>query len=138
MKRKSKEGRTVKTSATEIPPIAEIDLARLRATLKRPIDTSDIQEQIPGSTNARQLKAGLRSEPPKSAVRDAILAQLKRRNMTRYQLWKRAQGYCSTLPESAVYEFLRGERQIGLAYAEALMEAVELTVKQKRLRQFAS
>jgi hypothetical protein len=49
--------------------------------------------------------------------------------MTRYQLWKRAREVCDTLPESAVYEFLRGDREIGVRYIEALLAAAGLTVQ---------
>jgi hypothetical protein len=48
--------------------------------------------------------------------------------MSRRQLWREARKYCATLPESAVYEFLAGTRQIGLAYIEALLEAMNLKV----------
>ena len=48
--------------------------------------------------------------------------------MTRYELWKSAREHCATLPQSAVYEYLRGQREIGLPYAEALMAAVGLGV----------
>jgi len=39
-----------------------------------------------------------------------------------------ARDHCATLPQPAVYEDLRGQREIGLPYAEALMAAVELGV----------
>ena len=46
--------------------------------------------------------------------------------MTRYRLWKAAQAICPKLPQSAVYEFLRGQRDIGVQYAEALTRAAGL------------
>jgi len=42
-----------------------------------------------------------------------------------------ARAHCPTLPESAVYEFLRGERQIGLEFVEALLAAVEIEVRSR-------
>ena len=48
--------------------------------------------------------------------------------MTRYQLWKKAHAHCETLSASAVYDYLRGVRDIGIEYAEALMEAANLKV----------
>ena len=48
--------------------------------------------------------------------------------MTRYELWKKARAHCGTLSRSAVYEYLRGVRDIGVEYAEALMMAAELQV----------
>jgi hypothetical protein len=35
----------------------------------------------------------------------------------------------ATLPESAVYELLRDDRQIGIEYVDALLAAVELEVR---------
>ena len=48
--------------------------------------------------------------------------------MTRYELWKKARDHCGTLSRSAVYEYLRGSRDIGVEYAEALMMAASLKV----------
>jgi hypothetical protein len=67
-------------------------------------------------------------KPPPSRIRSAILAELGRRRLTRYQLWKIARNDCPTLTQSAVYEFLRGFRQLGLRYIEALMVALSLRV----------
>ena len=65
-------------------------------------------------------------KPPRSQIRSAILAELGRRQMSRYQLWKTARKYCPTLTQSAVYEFLRGIRQLGLAYIEALLATQDI------------
>ncbi len=55
--------------------------------------------------------------------------------MTRYELWKKARAHCGTLSRSAVYEYLRGVRDIGVEYAEALMTAANLKiVGQDRLK----
>jgi hypothetical protein len=48
--------------------------------------------------------------------------------MTRYELWKKARAHCRTLSRSAVYEYLRGARDIGVEFAEALMMASNLRV----------
>jgi hypothetical protein len=68
--------------------------------------------------------------PPKlpSPIRDALLSELGRRDMTRYQLWKLARQHCGTLSESAVYEFLRGQRSISVSYCEAMLKALDLGV----------
>jgi hypothetical protein len=52
--------------------------------------------------------------------------------MTRYELWKRARAHCPTISESAVYEYLRGQRQIGVAYVEALMRAAGVVVAARK------
>ena len=98
--------------------------------MERRVDTTDIPEtRIGRATQAR--RAARPTPPPPSAIRDAIRHELGRRQMTRYELWKRARVHCPTLPESAVYEFLRGERQIGLEYVEALLAAVDLEVRSR-------
>jgi hypothetical protein len=122
MKKKSASDKLVRMKASEVPETTAEELAALRAASAGPIDTSDIPERTAKFPRARNER---------SAVRSAILNEIEKRNITRYQLWKRAQAHCPTLTESAVYEFLRGDRQIGLPYAEALMEAVDLTIARK-------
>jgi hypothetical protein len=61
-------------------------------------------------------------------VRQAILESLDDHGMTRYELWKKARGHHGTLSRSAVYEYLRGVRDIGIESAEALMMAANLKV----------
>jgi hypothetical protein len=138
MKRKSptaepkRRPRPVRKSASELAPATARDLKRLRGAMERDIDTSEIPERQPGrGAPARRTAAGKPIAPPASAIRDAIRRELGRRQITRYQLWKRARAHCPTLPESAVYEFLRGERQIGLEYVEALLAAVDLEVRRR-------
>jgi hypothetical protein len=43
--------------------------------------------------------------------------------MTRYRLWQKANALHPTLSQSAVYEYLRGTRDIVATSAEALMAA---------------
>ena len=132
MRSKSRPGKVKRVSATELKPASAKDLAALRAAARGQIDTSEIAEGRPGRSNAKRRPISLGKPKPVSPVRESILAELKRREMTRYELWKNARRYSPTISESAVYEFLRGERQIGLTYAEALMNALDLTVVQRR------
>jgi hypothetical protein len=67
-------------------------------------------------------------KPAPSRIRSAILHELGKRQMTRYKLWRTARRSCPTLGQSAVYEFLRGFRQLGLGYIEALLTALDLDV----------
>jgi len=122
--------RTIRKSAAEIAAPTQSGLARLRAAMEKEVDTSDISERQPGRTTpARRTAKGKLVAAPESPIRDAILRELGRRQITRYELWKRARTRCPTLPESAVYEFLRGDRQIGLEYVDALLAAAELEVR---------
>jgi hypothetical protein len=138
MKKKSpaaepkRRSRVVRKSASDIAPPTVRELERLRRLMERDIDTSDLPERQPGhATRARRTPEGRPFTPPASAIRDAIRRELGRLQITRYELWKRARAHCPTLPESAVYEFLRGERQIGLEYVEALLAAVDLEVRRR-------
>jgi hypothetical protein len=65
---------------------------------------------------------------PLGLLRAAILASLDLHKMTRYELWKKAHARCESLSASAVYEYLRGDREIGSEYMEALIEAAKLEV----------
>jgi hypothetical protein len=122
--------RTVQKSTSELARPAARALDRLRKAMEGAIDTSEIPEQRPGrGARVRRSPDGSPIAPRRSAIRDAILRELGRRQITRYELWKRARVYGPTLSESAVYEFLRGERQIGLEYVEALLAAVGLEVR---------
>jgi hypothetical protein len=124
--------RLERKSVGEIALPSARDLARLRGAMKGTIDTTEIPEGRPGrTTRARLTEQGKPVAPPESAIRDAIRRELGRREITRYELWKRARAHCRSLPESAVYEFLRGERQIGLEYVEALLAAVDLEVRRR-------
>jgi hypothetical protein len=113
-------------SADDPPHRSPADLARLRAAANGPIDTSDIPESTgPVHRVHRDAQGRLPRKPP-SLIRDAILAQLGHKHMTRYELWKRARRHCPTLPQSAVYEYLAGARQIGATYLDALLQAADL------------
>jgi hypothetical protein len=114
----------IRKAADDLSPPSQADLRRLRQAMEGPIDLSDIPESPPG----RRKKRTLNSKDRPSIIRHAILVEMRRRGMTRYQLWKAAQPHCGTLSESAVYEFLRGQRQIGLAYVEAMMVAMSLQI----------
>ena len=140
MKAKSRAGerkpkprlRTIRKSASEIAPPSARDLERLRRAMELNIDTSEIPERRSGrATRARRSPEGRPITPSESAIRDAIRRELDHRQITRYELWKRARVHRPTLSESAVYEFLRGERQIGLEYVEALLVAVDLEVRRR-------
>ena len=120
------KGKLVRYTASTLPKATQADLDRLRAIDENQIDTSDIPEQDLSSdkwiTPAKRRQARLRT---------AIDAEMKRRGMTRYQLAKVAQRYCSSLSESAVYEYLAGQRQVGADYIEAMLAALELEVVPK-------
>jgi hypothetical protein len=52
--------------------------------------------------------------------------------MTRYELWKRAHAIQPTLSQSGVYEYLRGQRDIGVNNAEALMAAAGVMIDTRK------
>jgi hypothetical protein len=107
-----------------------LDLARLRETMQRPVQTDDIPELKGTEPPVRRDASGKlpKRERELGPVRRAILESLDDHGMTRHALWKKARGHCGTLSRSAVYEYLRGARDIGVEYAEALMMAADLKV----------
>ena len=84
-----------------------------------PARLSEAEESRDIGPRVRRTASGQVPERPLGPVRRAILDSLEQNNMTRYQLWKKAHARCKTLSASAVYDYLRGARDIGIEYAEA-------------------
>lgn len=120
------EGKTVRWKAGDLPPITPERLAELKAIPDEAIDFSDIPECAGGARLRRDADGRLPKR--RSVIRDAIAASMAERGMTTYALWKEAKVHCPTISETAVGEFLKGRRSIGLEYIEALMTASGLTV----------
>ena len=116
-------------SAGEGPRTPPEELERLAAIRDEDIDTSDIPEWDGEIRDpVRRDANGRLIEPDPGPIARAILKQLGRLRMTRYALWKAARERCPTLSQSAVYGFLRGDRDIGVAYLEAILGTLGLTV----------
>jgi hypothetical protein len=118
----------VRLSAADIPVSTSEELQRLKAAMDDPVDTSDIPETTGLGPRVKRDASGKLQKYQVGPIGKAILSALGRRGMTRYALWKKANALCPTLSQSAVYEYLRGERDIGVVYVEALMAAVGLKV----------
>jgi hypothetical protein len=127
MPKKSRGDKLIRKTASELEPATAADIARLREAMKRPIDTSEIPENRGGFHRLKRDEQG-RLPERKSMIREAIKRELELRKMTPYRLWKEAKSHCPTLSQSAVHEFIKGERQLELPYAEALLTAVNLGV----------
>lgn len=121
--------RIVRMKASELPRPDRAELEALKAMPDSEIDTSDIPERTGPVYRVVRGPDGRLPRPAPSPLRRAILAELQRREMNGHRLWKAARRFCPTLPESAVYEFLSGQRQVGLAYLDAMLTALELTVR---------
>jgi len=118
----------IRRSAGREPARTVQDLARLRETLHRPVQTDDIPELKGTEAPVWRDASGNLPRRELGLVRRAILESLDDHGMTRYELWKKARAQCGSLSRSAVYEYLRGVRDIGIEYAEALMMAADLKV----------
>ena len=127
MQKKSETGKIIRRTAASLRPTSKRELARMEAAAAGPIDTSDIPELFVSSKPVRRNALGELPVRP-SMTRDAIVSEMKSRNLTVYRLWKEAQRYCPQLPQSAVSEFLKGQRQLGLTYAEALLSALSISL----------
>jgi len=128
MPKQSKAGKMIRMSAGEGQTSTAQDLARLRETMRCPVQTDDIPELKGTEAPVCRDASGNLPRREFGPLRRAILESLDDHGMTRYELWKKARTYCGTLPRSAVYEYLRGVRDIGVEYAEALMMAANLKV----------
>jgi hypothetical protein len=120
------KGRTVRHTARTLPGRTARRMAELKRLAQRPddrIDTSDIPEQDPA--DGRWVQGGHRV----GGMRGAIILEMGRRRLTRYQIWKLAREHCPTLPNSAVYEYLDGRRQVGGRYIEAMLAGWGLVVR---------
>lgn len=131
MSRKSHEDRMVRKSANRIRRTTPSELARLARRMDDPVDTSDMPQRTGPCNRVVRDADGKIVKPQDSLLRSAVLAEMKRRRLSGHKLWKASRNYCETLPESAVYEFLAGKRQIGLAYLDAILEAMDLTIAPK-------
>jgi hypothetical protein len=111
----------------EISATSPEDLARMLAIPDELIDTSEIPEQT-GQRKPLKRDSSGRLPRHRSPIRDSIAAVMTERDMTAYALWKAAREHCPTLSETAVGEFLKGNRSVGLDYLEAIMAALDLTI----------
>jgi hypothetical protein len=126
MAKKSAASKVVRKSAKDIPPASAADLDRLRGAMRGCIDTSDIPERRAGPRLRRDANGRL--PLTKSIIRDAVANEMHRRGLTAYRLWQIARGNYPALSQSAVHEFLKGQRQLELPSVEALLVAVDLQV----------
>lgn len=131
MSRKSPKERIVRRTPAQVKRSTPLELTRLAARASEPVDTSDIRERRGPCARVVRSPGGRIVRPQSSILRAAILAEVKKSGISGHELWKRARQYCETIPESAVYEFLAGKRQVGLAYLDAMLEAMELTVSRR-------
>lgn len=122
------KSRIVRHTAGTLPKRTAKRMAELKRQIHMPddqIDTSDIPEQDPA--DGRWVRGGHRV----GGIRGAIILEMGRQGLTRYQLWKLAREHCPRLSNSAVYEYLDGRRQVGGEYIEAMLEALGLEVRPK-------
>ena len=109
--------------------------AKLHKTMRRTVRTDDIPELNGHETPVVRDSAGRLPRGRLGPVREAIMRSLDNHGMTRYELWNKAQVHRATLSRSAVYEYLRGVRDLGIEYAEALMTAANLKIVAQRLNE---
>lgn len=62
-------------------------------------------------------------------LRQAIQAEMTRRKLTVYKLWKLAREHAPTITQTAIGEFLKGDRAINSDHADALLRSLGLKVR---------
>ena len=128
MSKKSADSKVTRKSAAEIPRASKADLDRLHAAMQGDIDTSEIPERRKFQRLKRETNGEL---PRKSMLREAVAREMQHLNLTVYRLWRLARVHYPPLSQSAVHEFLKGQRQLELPSVEALLTAVNLCVVPK-------
>jgi hypothetical protein len=132
MKKRSAASETVRVGVKDSPRATQAELDALLARSDDPVDYSDDPPSAGPRQRVRRDARGRLPEPlpelRSSPIRKTILEQLGRQEMTRYELWQKARVYCPRIPGSAVYEYLRGQREIGTPYVEALLQAAGLEI----------
>ncbi len=125
---KNLDGKIVRREADQIPATSAQELERMLAIPDEAIDPSDIPERPVERQRLIRDPDGRLPKKRRGLIRDSIAAVMVEREMTPYSLWKAAREQCPTISETAVGEFLKGNRSIGLDYLEAMMTALELTI----------
>jgi hypothetical protein len=133
MTQKSAANKVVRKSAEEIPRATKADLARLRAAMQGTVDTGEIPERRKFQRLKRDASGALPTR--KSILREAVAREMQHLHLTVYRLWKMARVHYPPLSQSAVHEFLKGQRQLELPSVEALLAAVNLRVVRKSVAQ---
>jgi len=123
-----KANKLVRRSAADIPDPTPEELDCIKIAMAKVIDTSDIPELKKLGPRLKRDPSGRLQKRPLNPIRKAILSALGHRQMTRYRLWQKANALHPTLSQSAVYEYLRGERDIGVTSVEALMAAAGVKI----------
>lgn len=113
----------------QIPPRSSERLAELEAMRDEDIDASDIPE-FPGGERLRRDQFG-NLVKRQNFIREAVVEAMNSRGMTSYALWKSARDYCPTITETAVGQFAKGQRSIGIEYLEAILNVLDLTIIKK-------
>jgi hypothetical protein len=126
MQKRSNKHR-VQRSAGELPWTSPEEIERIGSIPDDAIDPSDCPE-LQGNRRPVREAPGRPIPPNPGPIARIILRRLGRLQMTRYELWKGARDQCPTLSQSAVYGFLRGDRDIGVKYLEAILDAAGLRV----------
>jgi hypothetical protein len=107
-------------------------LDRLRAGSKGAANP-DLLRRMAAATAKAPVPVDAHAKPLGGRIRMAVINEMKRRDLSPHRLWKLARPHCETLPGSAVYEFLRGTRSIGLEYVEAILAALNLKFQEPQI-----
>ena len=93
------------------------------------IDTGEIPERRKFQRLERDASGRLPGN--RSVIRAAVTREMRHLDLTVYRLWQLARVHYPPLSQSAVHEFLKGQRQLELPSVEALLAAVNLRVVRK-------
>ncbi len=129
-----RESGVVRRLAERLPAVRKHDLLRLNRASARSVDVSDLPEGPAARLGMGPTLARRPASQRPSLLREAIVKEMARQNLTAYALTQRAKLFCNTLSQAAVYEFLKGQRQLEVSYADALLRALRLEIVSRRTR----
>lgn len=127
MRKKLTTDKAVRKSSGDVHLPAPADLARLRIAMSKRVDTSDIAD-VSKRPRLRRDATG-KIPPRRSIIREAVAREMKKQRLTVYRLWQLARRTYPPLSQSAVHEFLKGQRQLELPSIEALLVAIDLRIE---------
>lgn len=100
------------------------------ATKARPRKSAGKRKKMSKAKNNATAAAPAPERRPDVSIRDVVLAEMKRRKWTVYEVWTNTVKIGRDVPRTVVYEFLREPqgRDISLPHAENLLASLGLKI----------
>ncbi len=128
MPKQFKMAKTIRLSAGRGHKATRHDVARLRETMRRHVETDDIPELKGTELPVRRDATGNLPNRPLGTLRRAILESLDYHGMTRYELWKKCIHIAGLSREQRLTSTSGARETLGLSASRRSMAAANLKV----------